>query len=151
MNPDMVLVNVREQFVSNKSEHMAKLTISEAIRQSGVGRTQFYSKYIKLGLISVSVSNGKKFIDTSELLRVFGELKGKQTSNSSEQTEENSTEQAVVNNFEQTEQIRLLQVQLTEAKQREEFYQSQIINLTNRLEPPKYQNPIVKWWRGLGK
>lgn len=136
---------------------MAQLTISEAIRQSGVGRTQFYSKYIKRGLISVSESNGKKYIDTSELLRVFGNLKGEpitnsseQVANSSEQVISNNSEQVVSNSSEQAEQIKMLQEQLTEAKQREEFYQSQIINLTNRLAPPKYQNPIVKWWRGLG-
>jgi hypothetical protein len=133
---------------------MAQLTISEAIRQSGIGRTQFYSKYIKQGLVSVSESNGKKFIDTSELLRVFGELKGEQVSDSSEQFESNSTEQVDSNQseqVEQVEQVRFLQEQLAEAKQREVFYQSQIINLTNRLEPPKYQNPIAKWWRGIGR
>lgn len=52
---------------------MARLSISEAIRQSGVSRSTFYEKYIKQGLISVSESNGKKHVDTSE---VFGELKG---------------------------------------------------------------------------
>lgn len=129
---------------------MAKLTISEAIRQSGIGRTQFYSKYVKQGLISVSESNGKKFIDTSELLRVFGELRGEQPKNTTEQVKTDATEQARSDSLKQTEQIRMLQEQLIESKQREEFYQSQIISLTNRLAPPEYQNPIVKWWRGLG-
>ncbi len=133
---------------------MAQLSISEAIRRSGIGRTQFYSKYIKRGLISVSEENGRKFIDTSELLRVFGELKGEQVEDSSVQSESNSTEQVKdspsQSEANSTEQVRLLQEQLAEAKQREVFYQSQIINLTNRLDPPKYQNPIVKWWRGIG-
>ena len=54
---------------------MARLSISEAIRQSPIGKSQFYSKYIDGGLITVSVDNaGKKYVESSELLRVFGEM-----------------------------------------------------------------------------
>lgn len=135
---------------------MARITVSEAIRRSPVGRTQFYSKYVDEGLITVSVDNaGKKYIDTSELLRVFGELKGEQSADSSEQSETNSTEQPAKTTPEQSEVIRLLKEQLSELKhdvgERERFYQSQIVSLTSRLEgPAKQQNPIVRWWRGLG-
>ena len=50
---------------------MARLSVSDAIKQSGVARSTFYSKYINKGLISISVSDGKKNIDSSELVRVF--------------------------------------------------------------------------------
>ena len=49
-----------------------KLTISEAIRVSGIARATFYRSYVDTGKISVSVGNDKKkYIDSAELLRVF--------------------------------------------------------------------------------
>ena len=75
---------------------MAKLSISEAIRRSGVSRATFYSKYINTNLISVEKNNrGKKQIDTSELLRVFGELSDtptEQTPKPVQNTPENSSD-----------------------------------------------------------
>lgn len=61
---------------------MARLSISEAIRRSGVSRATFYNKYINAEKNPISVSkdeNGKKYIDSSELLRVFGKLSDKQS------------------------------------------------------------------------
>jgi hypothetical protein len=56
---------------------MAKLTITEAIKRSPVGRSQFYAKYVEGGLITISVDgSGKKYVESSELLRCFGEMKG---------------------------------------------------------------------------
>ena len=97
---------------------MARLTVSEAIRQSPVGRTQFYAKYVDEGLITVSVDDrGKKYIDTSELLRVFGEPKGEQQ-DSSENTETGKTEQAEQVTSEQSDVIRLLKDQLAELRRK---------------------------------
>ena len=54
---------------------MPKVTITEAAKLAGVSRAHLYNKYIKNGLISVSKDHrDRPFIDTSELLRVFGEL-----------------------------------------------------------------------------
>ena len=62
---------------------MAQVSISKAIKLSGVSRSSFYGKYIKQGLISISVDrDGKKQVDTSELVRVFGELKEQQNNDS---------------------------------------------------------------------
>jgi hypothetical protein len=131
---------------------MARLSISEAIRQSPIGKSQFYSKYIDGGLITVSVDGtGKKYIDSSELLRVFGEMTGKQSEEVHKQSESDST---VKSDTEQSEVIKLLKEQLSDLRhdvgEREKFYQSQIVSLTNRLEGPTKTNPIVRWWRGLG-
>jgi predicted site-specific integrase-resolvase len=58
---------------------MPKLSISEAARQVPISRKTLYQSYINKGKISTSKSdNGKPTIDTSELLRVFPNLKGKQ-------------------------------------------------------------------------
>ena len=136
---------------------MAHLTISEAIKRSPIGKSQFYSKYIDGGLITVSVNSvGKKYIDSSELLRVFGELKSDLSDNVRKNSDSSEKKQAITNDNGQDEIIKLLKSQLSEAKseanKREEYYQSQIISLTSRLEGPKYRsNPFIRWWRGLGK
>jgi hypothetical protein len=55
---------------------MAKVSITDAAKLAGVSRAHLYNKYIKPGLLSVDRDNlDKPRIDTSELLRVFGELK----------------------------------------------------------------------------
>jgi ACT domain-containing protein len=55
-------------------ENMPKVSISEAIRMTGISRSHFYNKYISKGLISLIVEEDKKMIDTSELIRVFGNI-----------------------------------------------------------------------------
>ena len=131
---------------------MARLSVSEAIRQSGVSRSSFYAKFVNTGKISVSVDeHEKKFIDSSEVLRVFGTLKGKQSEDNPNTVNENSlgvTEDA------KDAQIKLLQQQLAKSEERETFYQEQLVSLTNRLEGPTQQhkpNPFTRWWRGLDK
>lgn len=54
---------------------MSKLTISEASRLAQISRTTMYKKYIQSGKISVIKEDDKSFIDVSELLRVFPDLK----------------------------------------------------------------------------
>ena len=127
---------------------MAKLSISEAIRQSPIGKSQFYSKYSDGGLITVSVdNNNKKYIDSSELLRVFGEMTSKQPEEVHKQADEDSAGKP---DTEQSEIIKLLKEQLSESRNREHYYQTQIASLTNRLEAPaKRQSRISKWWYGL--
>ena len=54
---------------------MAIFSISEASKAAGISRQSMYN-HIKSGTISVTVDNaGKKGIDHSEILRVFGEIK----------------------------------------------------------------------------
>ena len=71
---------------------MARVSITEVARLAGIGRSSFYQTYINKGAISVSKdSSGKKFIETSELIRVFGELEDNtsgQTPDIQSQTEE---------------------------------------------------------------
>ena len=54
---------------------MAIFSISEASKAAGISRQSMYN-HIKSGTISVTVDNaGKKGIDHSEILRIFGEIK----------------------------------------------------------------------------
>jgi hypothetical protein len=94
---------------------MSKLSISEAIRLSGVSRSQFYTKYINKGVISVTVDDGKKLIDTSELIRVFGNIQLSDSINEQGRTTENTEKQADKNKI-----IELLEHQLVEARAREQ-------------------------------
>ena len=56
--------------------HMAKVSISQAAKLAGISRTALYKSYINKGLLSTSRDEaGKKYIDISEILRVFGKLK----------------------------------------------------------------------------
>jgi len=56
---------------------MPAVSISKAIKLSGKSRQHFYDEYISTGKISVDRSSPKHpTIDTSEILRVFGSLKG---------------------------------------------------------------------------
>ena len=134
---------------------MAQLTITEAIKRSPIGKTYFYSQYIDTGKITVSVDgSGKKYIDSSELLRVFGEMKSappEQTVNVQEQPAVGDTVQPNSESSEQAELIKELREQIEDLKTDKKFYQSQIVSLTNRLEAPTKAvqlNPFVRWWRG---
>lgn len=137
---------------------MAKLTISEAIKRSPVGRSQFYAKYVESGLITISVDgSGKKYVESSELLRCFGEMKGLLSDSPVQScpvdTKSDNTGQ---HDNEQAEVIKLLKEQLAKAESREEKYLAHIAALTLRLEPPKApmtvkkRNIISRWWYGLG-
>jgi hypothetical protein len=133
---------------------MARLTISDAIKQSGVARSTFYRKYVRQGLISVSEHDGRKYIDSSELVRVFPDLKSETPSN----TKSNSVKQANetpsnnVGHIENTllkAEIKLLRETLEKTEQDKQWLKDQNTTLILRLEGPKPTNPIVKWWRGL--
>ena len=139
---------------------MALVSISEAIKLSGVSRGTFYRKYLNEGVVSVTKStDGKKQIDTAELLRVFGKL-SLDTS-----TDLDNTESVQVGHSGQPVQadhsvrLELLQTKLaaSEAQVKElqsdkQWLQSQVTNLTDSiklLEAPK-QDPQTYprlWWQ----
>ena len=132
---------------------MAHLTITEAIKQSPIGRTRMYSHYIKTGLITVSVdSKGDKYIDSSELLRVFGGMeKSVHPEHSGGISTLHAPEQPKTNNTEQGELVKILREQLEKAEQREQQHLAHIDALTLRLEAPKLvkrENWFTRFWNG---
>lgn len=113
---------------------MPKVTISEAIRMVGVSRSHFYNKYVNKGLISISVENDKKLIDTSELIRVFGNIQIKDNIREQLETLKNNEKTADKDKI-----IELLEKQLEEsktrekeAKEREQWLQKQIDELRHQ-------------------
>ena len=56
---------------------MPFLSIKDAAMAAGISRTAFYKQYILPGKISVNRADPKKpVVDTSEILRVFGSIRG---------------------------------------------------------------------------
>ena len=146
---------------------MSKVSISEASRLTNKTRKTVY-KYIQDGLLTVSMdTQGKKVIDISELIRVFGEIE------MPEYTELNNTE--VSNNI---HQVTLKSIQLIAEKDveiarlqsllagKDELLNSKndqiktlekslhlLEDLTNKIPVPITQEPVQKgfWKRLLGK
>ena len=146
---------------------MSKVSISEASRLTNKTRKTIY-KYIQDGLITVSMdTQGKKAIDISELIRVFGEIE------MPEYTEVNNTE--VSNNIHQVtlESIQLIAEKDVEIARlqsllagKDELLNSKndqiktlekslhlLEDLTNKIPVPITQEPVQKgfWKRLLGK
>lgn len=147
-----------------------RLSITEAIKQSPIGRTAFYAK-INKGLISVSVDGGDKYIDSSELVRVFGdgirldEQKAEKPNGSelAEQalTIEHLTERLAdanerINDYKAT--MKLLESPNKEEAERLASEREQIKIEREQLNQERIKliealnrtNPLVRWWRGLG-
>lgn len=130
---------------------MAKVSISEAIRMTGVSRSHFYNKYINKGLISVQVEDDKKLIDVSELIRVFGNVHVEDANQEHIMTNEN-----IIDTSDKTKIIELLEQQLSESKQREieakrreEWLQKQIDELRHQHNL-LLENKVIKRKRFLG-
>ena len=113
---------------------MALVSISEAARLVGINRSNLYSSYINQGKLSLSRdAKGKPKVDTSELLRVFGSFKQAATERDSlQQTERDSAGQFATDST--TELVKALQAQLAEAREREQFYQQQLRELTGTIK-----------------
>ena len=109
---------------------MALLPVSKAAELVGLNRKTMYA-YVRSGKVSASKdSKGSLLIDTSELIRVFGELRQKQDSesNTARQLETPDINQIMLGKMEQmarqieslTEKVVELQKQLTLPAPKEE-------------------------------
>lgn len=114
---------------------MAKVSISEAIRITGISRSHFYNKYINHGIISIINENNKKSIDVSELIRVFGDIrleyehKNTDFSTSIKNTNNTNVDSSsrLIELLEQ--QINEFRIREKESKERESWLQKQIDEL----------------------
>lgn len=128
---------------------MALVSISEAIKLSGVSRPTFYRKHIgdkvdKGNRVSVQIIDGRKLIDTSELLRVFEVLHETNSETASNETPvhpEASEKNTIGKEKSLLAENESLKQQLQEAKDREKkseereaWYQEQIAEGKARAE-----------------
>ena len=105
---------------------MTKISISEAIKLTGISRSHFYKTYINKGIITVDILENKKLIDVSELIRVFGaNLKY------SPQEQTNTLKQPTKIQPATDKLIEILEQQIRDFKTREEWLQKQIDELRN--------------------
>jgi hypothetical protein len=146
---------------------MSQVSISEASRLTSKTRKTIY-KYINDGMLTVSIdTQGKKVIDISELIRVFGEIE------MPEYTEVNNTE--ISNNIHQVtlENIQLIAEKDVEIARLQSLLsgKDELLNakneqiktlekslhlledLTNKIPTPTIQKPVKNgfWKRLLGK
>ena len=122
-------------------DYMPKMSISEAARQAGISRQYFYSKYINTGAITVSVDDsGNKYVDESELLRVFdGRLPATKAPSTKKDSlhaqsirHETPKNDGVITGL-QTE-VQLLREQLQDYRQREQRLLDQVDALAGALK-----------------
>ena len=105
---------------------MTKISISEAIKLTGISRSHFYKTYINKGIITIDILENKKLIDMSELIRVFGaNLKY------SPQEQTNTLKQPTKIQPTTDKLIEILEQQIRDFKTREEWLQKQIDELRN--------------------
>jgi len=133
---------------------MAKVTVTEAARLAGLGRQQLYRGYISTGKISVERDHqDRPRIDTAEILRVFGEMKGtpEATQNGHHANREkrhiDSELQAVVEA--KDEVISELRERLREAGEREGWLRQQLERAQAVLTDQRSTH-LRPWWRFWG-
>lgn len=143
---------------------MALVSISKAAQLAGTTRSNLYDSYINKGKLSLTKDHlGKPKIDTSELLRVFGNLKDSSSTTASDSIGQQSIDSTVQQGTDTKVYQELVQVlknqiedmkeRLEEQKEREEFYQKQIIDLQQNVKlltdqsEKKQETKKKKWWR----
>lgn len=120
---------------------MSKVSITQAAKLAKISRSTLYNKYINTGMISVETVEDKKLIDMSELFRVFNNNITQDSNDTPINTVADSVEQA--ENTAKDKIINLLERQLQEAKEREEWLKAQLEKTTHLLED-KTQKPRKK-------
>lgn len=144
------------------------VNVSQAAKLANISRDTFYKNYINKGRISVSRDGrNRPMVDTSEILRVFGNLHTDTVRDSTNQTQgytekrcTNTTfaplETAKLQQLEQENQhlkARLAELQQLhqEAKDREQWQRGQIEKLTDTLKlleaPKTTANSRRVWWK----
>jgi hypothetical protein len=139
----------------NTGINMSKVSISQAAKMAGIGRSTLYNKYINTGKITVESIDDKKMIDVSELIRLFGSKIKLDSHNCVDDTFQDSIEQGldtatykIISMLEQ--QLRESKDLLKEAKDREDWLRGQLEKTTHLLENKQEpENPKRKKILGI--
>jgi hypothetical protein len=109
-----------------------KFSITDCAKLTGFSRTTLYKKYINVGKLSVIRDDNKVFVELSELVRVFPEIKITNDGGLTPLRPDERLEFAQGNTQETTNLTRendLLREQLRQAQERESWFKSQIDEL----------------------
>lgn len=131
---------------------MAKVNISEAAKMVCKSRSHLYEKYINTGAITVeSDREGRKVIDTSELIRVFGDLVyGDNTKDIIEDSrghDRNSQKDSVISALQSENEV--LREYLRAKEQEVAWLREQVGKTTALLTHQKYSPEVAqgkRWW-----
>lgn len=146
---------------------MAMVTVSEAARLVGLARQNLYKNYIAKGKISVDRDRmGNPKIDTSELVRVFGEIRmTNDMSSKIEEVTENDSGDSELSALSQAKDqvIAALRLQVEAAMEREKKSEERELWLRQQLEDAQRQVKLLThdkvkeaaherrpWWRIWG-
>jgi len=136
---------------------MSEISIKEAIAAGWASRATIYRE-IKAGTLSVKkTSDNRSLVDTSELIRVFGEPRLRDTKDETNQHDarhsSETTENAVLKErLEGLERDRMrLEREVAEAKEREAWLKQQLERQTNLLGQVATPPRVGFWGRLLGK
>lgn len=108
---------------------MAKVSITQAAKLAGLSRSYFYKKYINTGTISIISENGTKAIDTSELIRVCGQLSPIGNESKQEDTAERDRTISLLES-----QLQEARDQIRKGEERELWLMQQLEKTTHLLE-----------------
>jgi hypothetical protein len=134
---------------------MARHSITAAAKLAGIARSAMYEHYINNGKLSVSHDErNKPYIDTSELLRVFGQLPGMTTEvqddkdGQSRTVEGGDSGQSSVALAVATAQLTMLEQQLRDKDAEIERYRERETRLLALLEyKPAQTEKKKRWWQ----
>jgi hypothetical protein len=124
-----------------------KVSISQAAKMAGVSRSHFYKNYLKNNAISVEEDRfGKKVIDKSEILRVFGKIYDDTSEHKKESAKEDIQGHVETENILLKQEIQFLKAQLEAAQEREKWFQTQITDITSSLKSLEDKRPKKRFW-----
>ena len=119
---------------------MALLPVSKAAELVGLSRKTMYA-HVKSGKVSVSKNNkGSLLIDTSELIRVFGDIKFEQDSGG------NTARQVVLHDYDP-----VLLEKIEQMARQIEFLTEKVVELQKQLAlpaPKEEKKGFLKWLFG---
>ena len=115
---------------------MARITISAAAKRAGIARQNLYSNYINAGKITVGTDErGNKFIDTAEIIRVFGSLKPEE--DDSDDVTQNRRKVTIVNDSQNgglQVEVRLLREQMADKNEQLQEYRQREQRLLDQVD-----------------
>lgn len=131
-----------------------KLSISQAAKLAGVSRSHFYKSYLKNNRISLERDySGKKVIDKSEIMRVFGKVcedtSGHRQNTSKEDIqgqEDTSNTNMETENVLLKQEVCFLKYQLEAAQEREKWFQTQITTMASSFKSLEDKRPKKRFW-----
>ena len=129
---------------------MSKISITEAAKLAGVSRQHFYKKYINSGVIAIEQDkNNRSCVDTSELIRVFGQLTGYSQDDShilQQLTPTLDTDYSALQA--EIKAVRSIladkEAQLQEAKEREQWLKQHVTEITGALRLLEHKDAVGK-------